>query len=279
MNLYLKTKDYSVSNEAFELFYDADMDMLITRPEPNDLGRYYESENYISHTDAKKTLLDQAYQLAKKISLKRKEKLIARFADAQKSLLDVGAGTGDFLLYAKSKGWEVKGVEPNMGARTRALEKAVELLPDLESLKGQKFQLITLWHVLEHLPDLDEQVKTLLSLLETDGTLVVAVPNYRSYDAIYYKEFWAAYDVPRHLWHFSRTSIKKLILKHGMRVVDTRPMVLDSFYVSILSEKYRKGSTNFLNAFWIGLRSNLKALRTKEYSSLIYILKKDQNSF
>ena len=279
MDKYLITKDYAVSQEEFELLYHEELDMLVTHPEPDDIDRYYESGDYISHTDASRTLTEKIYQAVKKYSLGKKVRLIGRHAKEKGRLLDVGAGTGDFLLHAQKKGWQVSGVEPNAGARDRALEKGLQLLPDLKLMEGQALEVITLWHVLEHLPDLDQQIKALLSLLAPGGTLIVAVPNFRSFDARYYKAHWAAYDVPRHLWHFSRTSIKRLFGKHGMEVVETRPMIFDSFYVSLLSEKYRTGRTNMFRAFWTGLRSNLKALHTKEHSSLIYILKNTKKPF
>ncbi len=275
MKFYLNSKDYSVSGEEFQLLLDSDLDMLVTQPQPKELDKYYQSDAYISHTDSSETSVDKIYQTVKKYNLQKKVKLAQRYAQTKKTLLDVGAGTGDFLLYAKQKGWSVTGVEPNERAQQRALEKGLKLYPDLESLSEKKFDIITLWHVLEHLPNLDGQIQKLVSCLEEDGTLIIAVPNYKSYDAHYYKNFWAAYDVPRHLWHFSRTSIKKIFGKYKMKVVATQPMLFDAFYVSLLSEKYRWGKQHFLRAFLIGLTSNIMAWRTKEYSSLIYIIKKE----
>ena len=274
MKLFLKTKDFSISQETFELFHDAELDMLVTRPQPDDLASYYESEVYISHTDSNSSFVDKMYQLVKKYSLSKKVDLINRFAKEKRTLLDVGAGTGDFLKAAKSKSWNGDGVEPNYDARMKAGEKGVHLLSGLESLTNKKYELITLWHVLEHLPDLENQILKLVSHLEEEGTLVIAVPNFNSYDAKYYGEFWAAYDVPRHLWHFSKTAIEKLFAKHGLELVAVKPMVFDSFYVSLLSEKYKTGRQQIFKAFALGLGSNLSAMQTKEYSSHIYILKR-----
>lgn len=274
MKSYLKTKDFSVSQEEFELFHEADLDMLVTKPTPNDLDKYYESQAYISHTDSKKSLVDKIYQLVKGYSLKRKVSLLNSFETSKKTVLDIGAGTGDFLLTAKKKNWIVEGIEPNTSARNRASEKGVVLNSNLEEASGRKFQVITLWHVLEHLPDLEQQIASIVSLLEENGTLVIAVPNFKSYDANHYGKFWAAFDVPRHLWHFSKKSIVKLFAKHKMELVKIKPMVFDSFYVSLLSEKYKSGKQNFFRAFINGLKSNLKANSTKEYSSHIYILRK-----
>ena len=274
MKSYLKTKDYSVSQEEFELFYDEDLDMLVTKPQPENLETYYESEAYISHTDSKKSIVDKIYQIVKSYSLKRKVSLINSFEPTEKNLLDIGAGTGDFLLAAKSQNWKVEGIEPNSSARKKALAKKVSLHLNLAEVANKKYKVITLWHVLEHLPDLENQITSIVSLLEDKGTLVIAVPNFKSYDAEHYGKFWAAYDVPRHLWHFSKSAINKLFQKHKMEVVGIEPMRFDSFYVSLLSEKYKSGKQNFISAFFHGLKSNLRANRTNEYSSHIYILKK-----
>lgn len=274
MKPFLKTKDFSVTGEAFELLLDENLQMLITRPQPENLDTYYQSETYISHTDASSSFSDKIYQGVKAISLWMKTRLINSYANNQKSLLDFGAGTGDFLLAARRNGWAVEGVEPNRDARMRSREKRMELHPDLNALPKKEFQVITLWHVLEHLPDLENQISELVARLEDDGTIIIAVPNFNSYDARHYKEFWAAYDVPRHLWHFSRTAIEKLFAKHGLRVVQTKPMIFDAFYVSLLSEKYKTGTQNFIRAFFLGLVSNVKGWRTKEHSSIIYILQK-----
>ncbi|MBO0591270.1 class I SAM-dependent methyltransferase [Cellulophaga sp. E16_2] len=273
MKFYLKTKDYSVSQETFELFLDQELDMLITKPEPQVLDSYYDSVVYISHTDANVSLMDKIYQSVKKINLKNKLKVVAKHAGG-KRLLDVGAGTGDFLVVAKENGWSGVGVEPNKKARDKAYEKGLVLKTALEDFSDEKFDVITLWHVLEHVPNLTDQVSRLSKLLSDKGILIVAVPNYKSFDAKYYKEYWAAFDVPRHLWHFSKSSITKLFSKENLKVSKVYPMIFDAFYVSLLSEKYKTGKQNFVAAFFVGLRSNIKAWRTKEYSSLIYVIKK-----
>ena len=274
MKSYLKTKDHSVSGEDFELRYDAELDMLITHPQPEQLGKYYESDAYISHTDASKSVVDRLYQTVKKYSLSKKVKLISKYAKDKKTVLDFGAGTGDFLATAKESGWQVTGVEPNIGARSKSTKKGIALSEDISQIGNQKFQIISLWHVLEHLPNVEQHIESLIEKLEEEGTLIIAVPNFKSYDAQHYKEFWAAYDVPRHLWHFSKNAIEKLFQRHGMKLVATQPMRFDAFYVSLLSEKYKTGQEGFIKAMLIGLISNIKAWRSKEYSSHIYILQK-----
>jgi 2-polyprenyl-3-methyl-5-hydroxy-6-metoxy-1,4-benzoquinol methylase len=278
---YLTVKDYTVSNKKFDLLYNETLDMLVTFPQPKaeELSGYYESDDYISHTDSKETFTDKLYQAVKKLALANKLKLINSFKTADKNLLDVGCGTGDFLLTCKNNGWKVTGVEPNAKARISgenklSRESASKIYAEINQLKNDvQFDVITLWHVLEHVPNLDIYIKALKSRLKPNGTLIVAVPNFKSYDANYYKQFWAAFDVPRHLWHFSKKSIQVLFAKQEMSVVTISPMIFDSFYVSLLSENYKNGKSKFLKAFYIGLASNIKAMRTKEYSSLIYIIK------
>jgi len=274
MKSYLKTKDYAVSGEEFELLYDQNLKMLVTKPQPLDLDKYYRSDDYISHTDASRSLFEKIYQVVKKYSLSKKVRLIKKYSSDGKTLLDVGAGTGDFLLTAKSEDWDVEGVEPNHDAKIRAHEKGIELYPSLGKLPKNRYDVITLWHVLEHMPNLDDQINKLVTLLNEKGALVIAVPNFKSYDAQKYQKYWAAYDVPRHLWHFSKEAIEKLFYGHGMKVVKVKPMIFDSFYVSMLSEKYKTGSQNYFRAFVVGFLSNVKAWSSKEYSSHIYILKR-----
>ena len=267
-------KDYTVSGEVYQIQKNIEFDMLVTNPVPKNLADYYKSENYISHTDSKKSLLDKVYQAVKNITLKRKLKLINSFQTSSKNILDVGAGTGDFLKVCQDNSWNVFGTEPDLGARTIALKKGVILKEELSKIAHIKFDVITLWHVLEHVENLQEYISTLKNLLSDSGKLIIAVPNYKSYDANYYKEFWAAFDVPRHLWHFSQTSISKLFLTVNLKVEKILPMKFDAYYVSLLSEKYKSQKKKPIAAFYRGFLSNFKARRTNEYSSLIYVLKK-----
>ncbi len=280
--IHITVKDHSVSGETFQLIYNEEFEMLETFPQPSleKLPNYYQSEDYISHTDAKRNLFEKAYHFVKSLALKQKLRLINNVTPNQRNLLDVGCGTGDFLQIAKKNNWKVSGIEPNEHARQIANKKTNNAVFDVEQLlkfESNSFDVITLWHVLEHLPNLKEQISVLKTLLKTNGTLIIAVPNFKSYDAHYYKEFWAAYDVPRHLWHFSKNSISKLMSKEQLKVIKTVPMKFDSYYVSLLSEKYKSGFMNPLNAFWVGWRSNNKASRSGEYSSLIYIINKSEN--
>jgi len=271
---FKKLQDYSVSKEVFELHHNPEYDLLLTYPKPSleQLPSYYESEDYISHTDSKRSLFEKMYQFIKSIALKNKVTLINSLSSKGK-LLDIGAGTGDFLVTAKNSGWQIIGMEPNEKAKAIAEKKGVEFVNDFKELPNQSFDVITMWHVLEHVPNLDEYLAELKRLIKPNGTIIIAVPNFKSFDATYYGKYWAAYDVPRHLWHFSKTSIQKLFEKQNMNVAKVLPMKFDSYYVSLLSEKYKTGKMNFVRAFFVGLKSNLNGKTTNEYSSHIYIIK------
>lgn len=277
--IYLTVKDYTVSNETFGLYRDEKMDMLITFPKPNekDLHKYYESNQYISHTDGRGSLFEMLYQFIKRFALKKKVNLLNQLHPAKGNLLDIGAGTGDFLVLAKSNGWSITGIEPSDKAKTIATKKGVTFAQSTEDLPAHSFDIITMWHVLEHVPNLEKQIQELKRLLKPDGTIIIAVPNFRSFDAKYYRRFWAGFDVPRHLWHFSKKAIKQLFAKEKMKVEKMLPMKFDAFYVSLLSEKYKTGYMNFFKAFYIGLKSNYKAKKRFQYSSLIYVIKNAKN--
>ena len=270
-------KDYFLTQEKFSIYKDDKTGVHFTFPQPlNDLSRYYESENYISHTDGKKSLFEKIYQIAKQYNLDQKLKLIQKSTQG-KSILDYGCGAGDFLLHMKNNGFEVLGMEPNPKANAISKSKIGNdnvVNCELKEI-NRKFDIITMWHVLEHIPNLNETIEELKKHLNDDGVLIIAVPNHQSYDANYYGKFWAAYDVPRHLWHFNKDSIKRLFENFGMKIEKISPMVLDSFYVSILSEKYKGNNFPYLKAFYIGLKSNIKAIKNLQFSSLIYTFKKE----
>jgi 2-polyprenyl-3-methyl-5-hydroxy-6-metoxy-1,4-benzoquinol methylase len=277
--VYLTVKDHSVSKETFGLHHDEKLDLLITFPKPTEteLPSYYESEDYISHTDGKRTLFEKVYQYIKNIALKNKLDLINGLQPDKGNLLDIGAGTGDFLAVAKQNGWKITGIEPNEKAKNIAINKGISFVENSELLEKESFDTITMWHVLEHVPDLELQIKELKRLLKPNGTILIAVPNFNSYDAKHYGSYWAAYDVPRHLWHFSKTAIKLLFEKQDLHLQKVLPMKFDAFYVALLSEKYQKGKMNLINAFLVGLKSNFKGSRNLEYSSHIYVIKNDKN--
>ena len=272
---FITVKDFSVSGESFSLLLNEEYQILKTHPQPtlDKLGSYYEFEDYISHTDGKRTMFEKMYHFIKRKAIRDKVKLINSYQPVKGRILDIGAGTGDFLLECKNQNWDILGIEPNDKAKGIALGKGIKFGDTIEKLESNSFDVITMWHVLEHVPDVEHQVAELKRLLKPSGTIVIAVPNFKSYDAKYYKEFWAAYDVPRHLWHFSKTAIERLFDKQNMNLEDIKPMWFDSFYVSLLSEKYKSGKMNFFSGFFIGLISNLSGFFKKEFSSHIYVLK------
>jgi 2-polyprenyl-3-methyl-5-hydroxy-6-metoxy-1,4-benzoquinol methylase len=272
---FITVKDFSVSGESFSLLLNEEYQILKTHPQPtlDKLGSYYEFEDYISHTDGKRTLFEKMYHFIKRKAIRDKVKLINSYQPVKGRILDIGAGTGDFLLECKNQNWDILGIEPNDKAKGIALGKGIKFGDTIEKLESNSFDVITMWHVLEHVPDVEHQVAELKRLLKPSGTIIIAVPNFKSYDANHYKEFWAAYDVPRHLWHFSKTAIEKLFDKQNMNLEDIKPMWFDSFYVSLLSEKYKTGKMNFISGFFIGFISNVSGCFKNEFSSHIYVLK------
>jgi 2-polyprenyl-3-methyl-5-hydroxy-6-metoxy-1,4-benzoquinol methylase len=274
--LFTTAKDYSVSGEMFSIQQCQNCDLLFTNPRPaeTELGRYYNSATYVSHTNEGNTLINRVYKLVRHITLRQKTALIEKWSTTGE-LLDIGCGTGHFLAAAKAKGWKVDGVEINDGARKQA-EAALEqdLYQQLTEIPlTKRYQIISMWHVLEHVYDLGQTLTLLKDLLHKQGSLVIAVPNPECYDAQVYESAWAAWDVPRHLYHFSQDVMQKLARKHGFAVKEVRPMYFDAFYVSMLSEEYRKGKKAYASAVVTGLRSNLWAKNhNNQFSSLIYIL-------
>lgn len=269
--------DHSVTRERFPIRECADCGMRFTDKAPCEtvIGRYYQSSDYVSHSDTKKGIINKLYHIARSYTLHQKLNIVRNVTGKAVGMhLDVGCGTGTFVHTMEKAGWSSIGVEPDENARAVAAKKYnADVYPaeHFFTLPANTYDAVTMWHVLEHVHQLDEYVKQLKELLSPGGKLIVAVPNYTSLDAEIYKSYWAAYDVPRHLYHFSPESMRRLMQRHGLKVKETHAMWLDSFYVSMLSEKYMKG--NILRAVWNGLRSNFNALIKKEKcSSLIYII-------
>lgn len=280
--LYTTAKDYSISKENFSIDECKNCSLVFTNPVPNkeEIGKYYQSENYISHTDIKKGIINGLYHAVRKYTLNKKVALIKQLnGNKIGKLLDIGCGTGYFLEQARKKKWTIAGFEPDEIARKIANDKLEnKIVEKLEKVNSDNFNVITLWHVLEHIHELEYTITKIKSLLVKNGTIIIAVPNIESWDAKYYKEKWAALDVPRHLYHFSKKSMIQFAKKNNLELIETRPMRFDSFYVSMMSEKYKNndklGIQSLLKAIMIGLISNIKASQTNNYSSLIYILQK-----
>jgi 2-polyprenyl-3-methyl-5-hydroxy-6-metoxy-1,4-benzoquinol methylase len=275
---YLSCSDYTVSNKVFSITKCNNCEFKITNPIPleKEIGKFYESEDYISHSNSSKSLIDKVYQAVRKYTIKKKYDLVKR-GNKTKSILDVGSGTGEFLNYCKRNNLITKGIEPSESARRYSIENYnldISEEIELDSLKDGSFDVITMWHVLEHVYHLNERVEQLKRILNDAGTLFIAVPNCSSYDAKKYGKYWAAYDLPRHLYHFTPKDIMSLMNKHGLKVTSILPMRFDSYYVSMLSEKYKNGKGSALKGLWNGLLSNIKAAGKNKYSSQIYVIEK-----
>jgi 2-polyprenyl-3-methyl-5-hydroxy-6-metoxy-1,4-benzoquinol methylase len=273
-------KDYTVSKEDFNIWECANCTLRFTQhvPDASAIGKYYQSSDYISHSDTKKGIVNRLYHTIRNYTLKSKQSLVKEATGKEQGdLLDIGAGTGAFAHTMQQSGWKVVGLEPDETARKNALATYNLLLDNPEKLyefSADSFDALTMWHVLEHVHDLHKYLQTFHSILKKDGSLVVAVPNYTSKDAKMYGEYWAAYDVPRHLYHFSPASMKVLLESEGFTLKEMKPMWFDSFYVSMLSEQY-KGGSNLIKAVVNGLSSNFKAIGDKRRcSSVIYIAEK-----
>jgi len=282
-NDLLTCKDFSVSKEVFKIVYCVPCGFTFTnpRPESRDLDNYYLSDNYISHTNKSRGLFEALYQIVRKYAVWQKLRLLKRFS-VSKNHLDIGCGTGEFLNACKNAGFKTIGIEPSEIARKQAVNNynlSVSKNTNLNQYSKEAFNSISMWHVLEHIPNLNETIKNLSRVLEKNGSLIIAVPNHKSWDAEYYKHYWAAWDVPIHLWHFSLDSIIPLFENHEFKLVKTKPMFFDSFYVSILSEEYKKGRKSFILGFFIGFISNLIGFLTKRgFSSTIYVFQKTNKS-
>lgn len=278
--LFLKCRDHTVSKEVFEIVTCKACGFKFTNPRPDtaSIGKYYESQDYISHSNTNTGLVNKIYHFVKNVAIKNKIRLIEGLHLENKIILDIGCGTGTFLGAMKENGWEVYGIEPNQKARETATnDYSIPILEEIDLRKLEKigFSIITMWHVLEHVHFLKEKIGEIYTLLESGGHAIIAVPNYTSWDGRHYKSDWAAYDVPRHLSHFSPEIIKTLFSNNGLTHVKSLPMKFDSYYVSLLSEKYKNSSFKLIKAFLNGLKSNLKGGNNAEkFSSVIYIFQK-----
>jgi 2-polyprenyl-3-methyl-5-hydroxy-6-metoxy-1,4-benzoquinol methylase len=272
--------DFYVSGERFPLMKCAGCGFRMTGSAPGatSIGRYYQSEEYVSHSNTRNGFTNRVYHLVRTIMLERKYKLVEKSSGQPSgSLLDIGAGTGYFLQSMLKKGWKITGTEKSVDARNFAAEKwGIQLLPEdgLWSIPESSFDVITLWHVMEHLHDLEKYWRKLTGLIKPSGSLIIALPNPDSADAGHYREYWAAWDVPRHLWHFSPENIRQIAEKYGFILQNTFRMPFDAFYVSILSEKYRKSAFPVLKGLGMGTLSWLASISNKhKSSSLIYVFR------
>lgn len=273
----LKAKDYTVSGEVFDIWECGNCTGRFTQdiPAASAIGKYYQATSYISHTDTREGVVNKLYHQVRKITLNTKKNLVQKVTSLKTGrLLDIGAGTGLFARTMQDAGWQVKALEPDEGARKIAAKANVQLEEPtaLFNIPAQSFDAVTMWHVLEHVHELHRYVDQCHQLLDTKGKLIIAVPNYTSADALHYGSHWAAYDVPRHLYHFSPAAMQFLFSKHGFQIEKISPQWFDSFYVSLLSEQYKTGKTELFKGAWQGSISNLRALgNRKRCSSLVYV--------
>jgi 2-polyprenyl-3-methyl-5-hydroxy-6-metoxy-1,4-benzoquinol methylase len=274
----LIVKDFSVSQEEFQLVQCATCSFVFTQhiPDEKSIGPYYKFDDYISHTDTQVGLVNKLYHYIRKKTLLKKLSWIKKYTKLnQGKILDIGCGTGAFLHTMQKNKWSIEGIEPDETARNKAKE-LYQLQPNnpekLFNYPNSEYDAITMWHVLEHVHELDAYMQQLKKLLKPDGSIFIAVPNYTSYDANHYKNYWAAYDVPRHLYHFSPQAMKVLATNNGFEIETQLPMWYDSFYVSMLSEKYKKG--NIIFAVIIGFFSTINTFFNKEKcSSITYVIR------
>lgn len=276
----IELKDHKISQELFQLASCDDCGQLFTQNPPDELnsGAYYKSERYISHSNSTKGVINYLYHIVRVYMLRKKRKIIAGVSTSRK-LIDIGCGTGYFLNQMHSNGYTTKGVERSPEARRFCIDNfgldvvSPEYLFD--DLVQEKFELATMWHVLEHLYDPHKYLKAIHKILKDESYLFVAVPNYKSYDAEYYRQFWAGYDVPRHLWHFDAPTVTNLVEGVGFKLVSLHRLPFDAYYVSLLSESY-KGNRFFVFAGLLnGLKSQIVSLfNLKRTSSILYVFKK-----
>lgn len=275
---YLELKDFFLTKETFKLQQCGSCGFVFTNPRPDDqsLPKYYDSPDYLSHHSHSFSFIHLVYQRLRKMNIKNKFTLVHRYA-SRGSLLDIGCGTGELLHYFQKKKWDVKGIEPSAQPREFAIKNYGLDIKDesgLKELPENSFDVITMWHVLEHVAGLDERIIEIFKLLKTSGKVVIALPNLNSWDALHYGKYWAAYDVPRHLYHFSKRTIVPLLEKHQFHFLQSFPLKMDAYFISLLSEKYLSNRYPYLEAVRNGYQSNAHARNSGEYSSMIYVFQK-----
>ena len=272
-------KDFVATGEDFQLQHCESCTFLFTNPRPSisEIGKYYQSDQYISHAGEKKGLIYKVYDIVRDYSIKQKLKLIKKYHKTGK-LMDLGCGLGYFLNGVKiDKTFDALGVDVSDEAVEyvkKTFNIDVKNESELDNLEKESFDIITQWHVLEHVHFLNERMQQLQNLLKDDGTLFIAVPNSESKDAKMYMEHWDGYDVPRHLYHFNQKSFKMLLEKHGFEIIETRPMYFDAPYISMRSEVHMKHKYPFINGAISGIKSTASALSTGEHSTLLFVVKK-----
>ncbi|TXF76017.1 class I SAM-dependent methyltransferase [Chryseobacterium sp.] len=271
----MKIKDHFLTGEIFEIRETETNDVLKTSPLPENMAAYYESKDYISHHQDSGSFKEKLYKFLQSFNLNYKRNILAKELPIGAKVLDYGCGAGEFLKFVEQD-FQTYGYEPNESARVFASKKLIktQLLSSLETVQDGSLDAITLWHVFEHIENQQDILSLFYNKLKSNGLLIIAVPNHTSDDAKRYREYWAAYDVPRHVFHFSRTGMENLMNNQNWKIKKIKPLLLDSFYISMLSEKYRKSPLFWLKGFIYGAISNFKASKNGQFSSLIYVIEK-----
>ncbi len=270
-------KDHLVTNESFAIVTCINCGLMITNPRPTqeEIGKYYDSAQYLSHNNDD-SLIGKIYALSQKYTLWYKHRLVKKLVKNPTNLLDYGCGTGQFLEYMGSRHFKVVGIEPSKIGLTKTQQKGITVFSSIDdaNLINERQSIITLWHVLEHVHDLNATIKGLKKLLKKNGYMIIALPNTKSWDASHYQSNWAAYDVPRHLFHFNDSNIKTLLKQHRLSLIQKAPLYLDSFYISLLSETHQNSSNKLIKSIINGCKSNIYGSIKSQYSSMIYVFQK-----
>lgn len=277
---FLTCEDYVATNERFKLIKCSSCDFVFTspRPESDKCSKYYESSKYISHQDEDNSLIIKLYRLVRNRNMKWKINTIEKYHTNKGQLLDYGCGLGDFLNYSKQQGWNSVGLDISENARKTVKERYnIDVFPnsDIFKLDEKSKEVISLWHVLEHVYNLDETLNEFKRILKDNGTLFIALPNRQSWDGNHYKNYWDGYDVPRHIYHFTPKDLEVLMKRIGFKIVEKQGMFFDAFYICMRSEMHKGNKLKFILGGIKGMISNIKAYKSNNYSSILYIIKKD----
>ena len=272
---HIEVVDHFLTKETFTIKKTLIKGLLKTHPAPskNKIQLYYRSDKYISHNSTTPGVFFFIYRVIRSFNFWFKYKFVGKKELFSKTL-DFGSGDQYFMEQLQRRNHNVFGIDP---LKSNISKQVYGSVFD-ESLDSKNFSCITAWHSLEHVHDLENTITRFHKILDDNGTVIVAVPNYRSFDARLYKSFWAAYDVPRHLWHFDKKSIKKVFSNNGFSFIKSAPLLFDSYYVSLLSERYKKSIFRVFNSIVVGTVSNIIGFFTKEYSSNIFVFKKSKTN-
>lgn len=274
-------KDHFATGEFFDIYKCSDCSFVFTQdvPDEKEIGRYYDTPSYVSHSNTDKGIINKLYHIVRRIMLRRKAGLVKRLTMLRNGrLLDYGAGIGYFAHAMKEADWDVTAIDKSPQARQSAKQNlGINIEPEeyLSTIEDGTFDVITMWHVMEHIQEIHDFWDTLYRILDESGILIIAVPNCSSYDAETYRENWAAYDTPRHLWHFTPSTIMEFGRRHKFILERQETMPFDGFYISMLSERYKGARCATLRGLWNGFLGWIASFdKTSASSSIIYVFRK-----